>query len=769
MNTDNDIVIVSTRDHYILEYNRISCKVLKPNNEHRHYIVCQNENSQSCSEIMYDTINLYCIEKNPSERKLNKKITEMIDKHKKPIIQSQIEDINIEYYKTKSNITKFVETSSSIVSGEGSGKAMFNKKNVADLLIEEFMECWKLAKTNKQFSIDLINNNIFSWKINLYFLSGRIAENLKQLKTVLGYNYVEINVHFHDVLYPNYPPSIRIIKPKFCDRLAHRIANSKMTQLSYWTPSRSIKYIIDRIRLIIEKWGIIDPEESINKEHHKAISQFEIYLDKFSSYIETINENDEIDENENFIKFYGQKINTDKKYVEKYWKQGTGFGHAKSQVWDPNDYIKLQKEKDNNISNVIKKMVISLHEVNSESSSFLQICKMIEKSLLIPFLIQQFKYTTLIEIQDRKETFNLYVSLLEVLATEKSIYLLEVDYNNNKLYDVLTILSKQLETSLKLNIDNQLFIEILNVFALLRSIYESIPKKEEPKTESKKTKQPKKLKEETKLDYVQILKPMRFAYSEIFKGGYKKEYIETFKKESVSNWKQCHHRLSAEIPTLMQENQLPIIETSSVFLRVDENNPNIMRALITGPKDTPYDGGCFIFDIYLSANYPKACPKMWFMNHGGKRFNPNLYDCGKVCLSILDTYVGPASSKSEEWNEKYSTILQVLVSIQAQILVDEPWFNEPGRESSINTSDGKNKSASYNRSIRLYTLKSTIFDLLENPKMYPQFEDVIINHFRLRKDYIKALCKKWLTDADDKTKQYKELTDGIIKLLDKLN
>ena len=129
---DNDIVIVSMRDHYVLEYSGISCKVSKPNNEHRHYIVCQNENSQSCSETMYDTINLYCIEKNPSERKLNKKITEMIDKHKEAVAQPHIEDINIEYYKTKANITKFVETSASIISAEGSGKAMFNKKIVAD-------------------------------------------------------------------------------------------------------------------------------------------------------------------------------------------------------------------------------------------------------------------------------------------------------------------------------------------------------------------------------------------------------------------------------------------------------------------------------------------------------------------------------------------------------------------------------------------------------------------------------------------------------------
>ena len=45
------------------------------------------------------------------------------------------------------------------------------------------------------------------------------------------------------------------------------------------------------------------------------------------------------------------------------------------------------------------------------------------------------------------------------------------------------------------------------------------------------------------------------------------------------------------------------------------------------------------------------------------RFNPNLYNCGKVCLSLLGTWAGPG------WNPKTSTLLQVLVSIQSLIMV----------------------------------------------------------------------------------------------------
>ena len=55
------------------------------------------------------------------------------------------------------------------------------------------------------------------------------------------------------------------------------------------------------------------------------------------------------------------------------------------------------------------------------------------------------------------------------------------------------------------------------------------------------------------------------------------------------------------------------------------------------------------------------------------RFGPNLYACGKVCLSLLGTWEGP------KWNPKKSSLFQVLVSIQSLMLGSEhPFFLEPG-------------------------------------------------------------------------------------------
>jgi hypothetical protein len=72
------------------------------------------------------------------------------------------------------------------------------------------------------------------------------------------------------------------------------------------------------------------------------------------------------------------------------------------------------------------------------------------------------------------------------------------------------------------------------------------------------------------------------------------------------------------------------------------------------------------------------------------RFNPNLYNCGKVCLSLLGTWSGPS------WQPGTSTLLQVLLSISAMIIVPDPFFNEPSYEKMMSTPQGKAQSKAYN-------------------------------------------------------------------------
>lgn len=51
---------------------------------------------------------------------------------------------------------------------------------------------------------------------------------------------------------------------------------------------------------------------------------------------------------------------------------------------------------------------------------------------------------------------------------------------------------------------------------------------------------------------------------------------------------------------------------------------------------------------------------------GTVRFNPNLYNCGKVCLSLLGTWSG---AKGETWDASASTTLQVIGPLTAAVML----------------------------------------------------------------------------------------------------
>ncbi|KAL8823412.1 MAG: hypothetical protein Q9170_008362, partial [Blastenia crenularia] len=146
-----------------------------------------------------------------------------------------------------------------------------------------------------------------------------------------------------------------------------------------------------------------------------------------------------------------------------------------------------------------------------------------------------------------------------------------------------------------------------------------------------------------------------------------------------------------------------------IFVRVDDVRADVMKALIIGPEDTPYEGGLFEFDIVCGEKYPFEPPSVWFLTTGQGKigFNPNLYASGKVCLSLINTWTGGPETK---WQPSRSTITSILVSIQSMILCPWPWENEPGRENAHARPALLPKCQEYNENIRRATLKHATLD-----------------------------------------------------------
>ncbi|XP_070142867.1 dual E2 ubiquitin-conjugating enzyme/E3 ubiquitin-protein ligase BIRC6 isoform X3 [Drosophila kikkawai] len=200
-------------------------------------------------------------------------------------------------------------------------------------------------------------------------------------------------------------------------------------------------------------------------------------------------------------------------------------------------------------------------------------------------------------------------------------------------------------------------------------------------------------------------------------------------------------RLAQEAVTL--STSLPLSFSSSVFVRCDTDRLDIMKVLITGPADTPYANGCFEFDVFFPPDYPNL-PMLINLETTGRhsvRFNPNLYNDGKVCLSVLNTWHG---RPEEKWNAQTSSFLQVLVSIQSLILVPEPYFNEPGFERSRGTPSGTNSSREYNSNIYQACVRWAMLEQIRNPS--PCFRDVIHKHFWLKREEICAQIEGWIEE-----------------------
>ncbi|XP_014254937.1 ubiquitin-conjugating enzyme E2 Z-like [Cimex lectularius] len=161
---------------------------------------------------------------------------------------------------------------------------------------------------------------------------------------------------------------------------------------------------------------------------------------------------------------------------------------------------------------------------------------------------------------------------------------------------------------------------------------------------------------------------------------------------------QCIPRVKRDMLAIYQD------PPPGIFVIQDEKDITLIHALITGSFDTPYTGGFFYFLVKCPPDYPIKPPKVKFMTTAGGsvRFNPNLYKCGKVCISILGTWSGPPWSPA-------LTISSVLISIQS-LLTEKPYHNEPGFERERFPGDSRR----YNEIIQYETIRVAVCGMLEN-------------------------------------------------------
>lgn len=173
-------------------------------------------------------------------------------------------------------------------------------------------------------------------------------------------------------------------------------------------------------------------------------------------------------------------------------------------------------------------------------------------------------------------------------------------------------------------------------------------------------------------------------------------------------------------------------ELNHIYCIANESNIFNFKAMIVGPKDTPYECGYYFFDITLPPNYPFECPSVKYYTQGdGTRFHPNLYTNGKVCLSILGTWAGP------RWTA-IMNLSSLLISIQG-LLDDNPIRNEPGYEKESNTGT---RASSYIQLLKYQNIKTSVIKMInDTPPLFTEFKPDMLEEFKLNYKYFDKYIK----------------------------
>lgn len=190
-------------------------------------------------------------------------------------------------------------------------------------------------------------------------------------------------------------------------------------------------------------------------------------------------------------------------------------------------------------------------------------------------------------------------------------------------------------------------------------------------------------------------------------------------------------------------NSLP----QGIWIKGFDDRIDLYSVMFKGPENTPYQDGLFLFDFQLTPDYPQAPPLCHYISYCNDRLNPNLYEDGKVCVSLLGTWAGRGT---ELWTNT-STLLQVIVSIQGLILVSEPYFNEAGFEKQKGTQQGKENSRMYNEMVILKLVQSQT-KLLQHPPSI--FKDDIVGHFKKTAKQLMERLEVWMEISEGHNNQH---------------
>jgi ubiquitin-protein ligase len=132
-------------------------------------------------------------------------------------------------------------------------------------------------------------------------------------------------------------------------------------------------------------------------------------------------------------------------------------------------------------------------------------------------------------------------------------------------------------------------------------------------------------------------------------------------------------RLLKELHKLYKsQKEKPFIE-NDYLVDFNEENMQKVSAIIKAPHDSVYRHRFIRLEFNIPYNYPHSPPQVFFINHDAVRIHPNMYEDGRCCSTILNTW---GDSIFEKWTSSMG-IETILLAFHS-FLDNHPYTYEPG-------------------------------------------------------------------------------------------
>lgn len=640
-----------------------------------------------------------------------------------------------------SNVTKEIQEIMTYITSSVSLLSNGENSQISvDKIIDEYRKTKIALKNNSKINISMIDKNIFCWDVFFTnFDSFALNTGLNVINTKYKYNYIHVQLLFHNNLYPDFPIKIRYVCPRLINNLLFKITNFNKLLLKWYNSNLSVYDIIKNLRIFLEKNAYIDTQTKLNDNKlfsQGAYTDFEYSLSFPLMFIEDI-----IFQN-----------STDKLLINSIYET------------DPVRYNQLLEED----YRLLKNTMNSLSKIIIDSTDN-NIINIIKKSNIIYVLYYCLKKLCIFNKEEEFDSHFLEIVLvvIELLYYRAKTQLFNHNYIDNEIINKLGDMCDQLKNK----IDNKTYKSLCQVFNMLNN---DLPNNTllSNKTQNN----------GSRYDYYneyyinEMNKFKLFALSSVNFYDFQTDEKHTLTADEIK-------KINRDIKAMI--NHVNVSAYRSSFFGSNAKNITQARYIIVGREKSAYDSGIFIFDINFPVNYDQVPPKFKMRINGSDKISNFVDEDGDICIKHLIT----ENKKKDGWiadkiNEKYfgntfwssNTYFTSICKTLDFIFSVE----YPHKLTSNPTHDDFEKLKWDNKEflnieqfkIRLNVLKHYINDYIEN--MYHYNMDIFIKkHFILKKDYIIETYGKFLNECpknlkEDFNKEYSRLLQNYNSLKEEI-